>query len=1381
MRKILLTFFAAILCAASMTAQVDAPLTFEATEAGATVTYTLNETAPIQYSLNGGAWTNYSAAITLANVGDKVYFRGDNALYDSNSAKFKCSADCYIYGNIMSLVDAENYATATTLTENYTFYSMFYNNTHIKNHPSKDLVLPATTLAEDCYGCMFWGCSGLTSAPELPATTLANNCYDQMFRGCTGLTSAPELPATTLANYCYRSMFQGCTGLTSAPELPATTLANNCYYAMFIGCTGLTNAPELPATTLANYCYYYMFQGCTGLTSAPELPATTLLYYCYAGMFKDCTNLSAVTCYAATTASYSTTDWLNGVAASGTFYAPTNGYFNHLARGVSSIPEGWTINTDRFEPLTFEAMEAGATVTYTLNETAPIQYSLNGGAWTDYSAAITLANVGDKVSFRGSNNAYNQSNLEATFQCDKDCYIYGNIMSLVSATEYATATTLSENNTFYRMFYNNTHIKNHPSNDLVLPATTLAKECYAYMFRDCTGLTRAPELPATTLAYSCYSAMFFGCTGLTSAPELPATTLATSCYSSMFSGCSGLTNAPALPATTLADYCYQSMFYWCTALTSAPELPATTLANLCYISMFQDCTDLTSAPELPATTLANNCYQDMFRGCTSLTSAPELPATTLALSCYSYMFNGCTGLTSAPELPATTLANLCYRSMFQGCTNLSSVTCYATVTATNATTDWLNNVAASGTYYAPTDGVLNYEDRGASSIPEGWDIVIVPIYIDANFAIDFRSNPYAVVGGGALPAGVEVTGEFNDGQHGYYEPVISIPVKAGNYLVKMGACQYSNQDGTVTNEDGTVTYATLATNTGVCYDANPAKNYVAAIITIPSDQIIKVNGAQYTPYFSISKMPEIPAFTDFEMNLMNLPEAFDGSTLPTGVTFTGDYVNDAHGYRNLVVTVPAEAGTYRLTLGTCQYGNTGTGIGNVMSETNVELATFDQKTSQCYHQNTATNIVSTTFTVDMDQHIIIKCGQYTPYLKLEKISAYAVTFALGDAEGVAPAAADVTIGESITMPVNKTMYKDDYTLTAWTDGVDTYSIGEDFTPTSDAALTPVFAANEADLLNAGADVTVKWYFGESNGAPSVHWEGNSGLLVAQALIGGKTVDVKLAIDAASGKFYNVGRGDQWAQVNANTVFNYPYKEGMTVSVSTNSGNATYDLSDGTLTCKTNDYYSYIELTFPGPTDMDIAAKEDPLHPGVYYSTFYHSGADYTLPAGVEAYKAVIDNEALKLTKVAVAGQSIPAGNAVILKSDIQNYTLTASAATSSTFDDNSLQGVDVATVVSSVVPSGSTCYVLSGNSTNGVGFFTFASDKTLGAHKAYVVIGSGSGAPKRLRFVFEGENSTTGISNVQGDNVQSTKVIENGVLYLMYNGAKYNVQGQIVK
>ena len=98
------------------------------------------------------------------------------------------------------------------------------------------------------------------------------------------------------------------------------------------------------------------------------------------------------------------------------------------------------------------------------------------------------------------------------------------------------------------------------------------------------------------------------------------------------------------------------------------------------------------------------------------------------------------------------------------------------------------------------------------------------------------------------------------------------------------------------------------------------------------------------------------------------------------------------------------------------------------------------------------------------------------------------------------------------------MYKAGYTLTGWSDGVNTYPIGESFTPANDVVLTPVFTANQADLLNASSDVTVKWYFGGDNGAPDMHLEGSAGLLVAQATIGDKTVDVKLAIDATEGRF-----------------------------------------------------------------------------------------------------------------------------------------------------------------------------------------------------------------------------------------------------------------------
>lgn len=145
-------------------------------------------------------------------------------------------------------------------------------------------------------------------------------------------------------NYCFYSLFSFCTSLTTAPELPATTLATRCYQYMFYGCTSLTTAPELPATTLANVCYGRMFSGCTSLTSAPELPATTLVNDCYYYMFYGCEKLNYIKAMFTTTPSSTyTNNWVNGVAASGTFVKNSAATWD--VTGVYGVPSGWTVQT----------------------------------------------------------------------------------------------------------------------------------------------------------------------------------------------------------------------------------------------------------------------------------------------------------------------------------------------------------------------------------------------------------------------------------------------------------------------------------------------------------------------------------------------------------------------------------------------------------------------------------------------------------------------------------------------------------------------------------------------------------------------------------------------------------------------------------------------------------------------------------------------------------------------------------------------------------------------------------------------------------------------------------------------------------------------------
>ena len=188
----------------------------------------------------------------------------------------------------------------------------------------------------------------------------------------------------------------------------------------------------------------------------------------------------------------------------------------------------------------------------------------------------------------------------------------------------------------------------------------------------------------------------------------------------------------------------------------------------------------------------------------------------------------------------------------------------------------------------------------------------------------------------------------------------------------------------------------------------------------------------------------------------------------------------------------------------------------------------------------------------------------------------------------------------------------------------------------------------------------------------------------------------------------------------------------------------------------------------------ITAKADPEHAGVYYNTFYHGSVAYVLPTGVEAYTAQRDGTNLILTKIAQAGDVLPAGTAVILKSSVQQFEMTPSEETPVTVGENDLQGVDAA----ETAPAN--CYVLSGkasdNSVTGVGFYQFTGQ--LAAHKAYMEVSGGAGAPKRLRFVFD---AATDIESVQDSEVSVQKVMRDGVILIERDGRLYDLNGRMVK
>lgn len=322
-------------------------LTFEALENGEFVWTGGEYGTTVSYSTDGGStWSEEDSSFSVnVSSGDTVLIKcvepgGDEV------GKFSSTGAFNVYGNVMSLLYGDNFSGQTSLNDRENALMGLFANSPVVS--AYNLILPATTLTVQCYKEMFKGCTSLVEAPELPATTLASNCYNAMFSGCTSLTGVGELPATELADACYYEMFKGCTSILTATEISATTLAGSCCERMFCDCTSLDTPPtELLATSDYGSCYKEMFKGCTSLEASPVISIDRIVSFeAFNGMFSGCTNLSSVTCLA--TYVYDSwecmNEWMDGVAASGTFYKSISMSQDWTDNGV---PYDWNIEDYR--------------------------------------------------------------------------------------------------------------------------------------------------------------------------------------------------------------------------------------------------------------------------------------------------------------------------------------------------------------------------------------------------------------------------------------------------------------------------------------------------------------------------------------------------------------------------------------------------------------------------------------------------------------------------------------------------------------------------------------------------------------------------------------------------------------------------------------------------------------------------------------------------------------------------------------------------------------------------------------------------------------------------------------------------------------------------
>ena len=173
---------------------------------------------------NGTTWEQSSGNADHQGIA-KTLDEGEKMLVKSNYGYFNIYNDpesmtdpiiygtgnFKVYGNSMSLIYGDNFANQTSFPVwgSAQLRGLFMLSTYLTD--ASNLILPATTLAEECYSYMFEGCTSLTATPKLPATASATKCYVNMFDGCTYvdevtmlLEDIPDVESSDPPEYLYQ-------------------------------------------------------------------------------------------------------------------------------------------------------------------------------------------------------------------------------------------------------------------------------------------------------------------------------------------------------------------------------------------------------------------------------------------------------------------------------------------------------------------------------------------------------------------------------------------------------------------------------------------------------------------------------------------------------------------------------------------------------------------------------------------------------------------------------------------------------------------------------------------------------------------------------------------------------------------------------------------------------------------------------------------------------------------------------------------------------------------------------------------------------------------------------------------------------------------------
>ena len=421
----------------------------------------------------------------------------------------------------------------------------------------------------------------------------------------------------------------------------------------------------------------------------------------------------------------------------------------------------------------------------------------------------------------------------------------------------------------------------------------------------------------------------------------------------------------------------------------------------------------------------------------------------------------------------------------------------------------------------------------------------------------------------------------------------------------------------------------------------------------------------------------------FDTSVLNfgVKVAEDGSYTATAAdaadanfTVSAARYNDAdHGWVNCTFTIPVN-GPVKIGLGNCQYGaqdGTITDAGN-----NVTALTVGN--ANCWHVNMQDNISYTVYKGTEPTVLTVKYNGYCPFISCEAVDAAelkedaTVSFDITgiDCQGFAPETVTVEVGKTVTIPQNFSLYREGYTLTGWAAGSDVHAVGTEMTVNGNVVLTPVFTANEWNLGEQQEPVTVKFNFRRDQGAPTVAWQNQEGMVwVAQATAAGKTIDVAAKVDTKPGKMAN-GNWSDWCQLNNGTTFTIPSAKGAVVSVEAFNALGTGDTPltiDGQSDYTSGKTISYTIGSSAETIDVVIGSE------GSYYRyiqvvlpkveknmsglSFDNVEGSVTWPVGNEE-TATVSNEIADAVSIATvaAGSGMTAAEATYFETKMVKYT-----------------------------------------------------------------------------------------------------------------------------